>query len=288
METSGAESVVPVKNLLDKPRVTYTYRASISCVYDVACFGDEIWTCGDDKTIRRFNSIARERTMTITTKCKTRPCGITVTKKGFLVFTDVDKRTVNIVKKKNKIEKLVKLKKWLPRYVCSTSADDLLVVMDHADYNTEPTKVVRYSGSTEKQAIQVDDQGKPLYSSGGYHRFIAENGNLDICISDNCYDFASVTVVDQFGKFRFRYKGHPLTDKKRFNPRGIGTDSQNRILVACADNLNIHILDKDGKLLGYIDNCALQWLHGLYVDSRDYLFVTEDLNGIVKKIQYTA
>lgn len=287
METSEAESVVPVKHLLDKPRVTYKYRASISCVYGVACFGDDIWTFGDDKTISRFNSRARERTMTITTKCKTCPCDITVTKKGYLVFTDVHERTVNIVKKK-KIEKLIKFKKWLPRYVCSTSADDLLVVMDHAEYNTEPTKVVRYCGSTEKQAIQVDDRGKPLYSSGGYHRFIAENGNLDICVSDNCYDFACVTVVDQFGKFRFRYKGHLLTDKKRFNPRGIDTDSQNRILVACADNLNIHILNKNGQFLGYIDNCDLQWLHGLYVDSRDYLYVTEYLNGIVKKIQYTS
>lgn len=160
--------------------------------------------------------------------------------------------------------------------------------LDHAEYNTEPTKVVRYCGSTEKQAIQVDDRGKPLYSSGGYHRFIAENGNLDICVSDNCYDFACVTVVDQFGKFRFSYKGHLLRDKKRFNPRGIDTDSQNRILVACADNLNIHILNKNGQFLGYIDNCDLHWLHGLYVDSRDYLYVTEYLNGIVKKIQYTS
>lgn len=88
--------------------------------------------------------------MIIIIKCKICFCDIIVIKKGYFVFIDVDKRTVNIVKKKNKIEKLVKFKKWLFRYVCFIFVDDFLVVMDYVEYNIEFIKVVRYCGFIEK------------------------------------------------------------------------------------------------------------------------------------------
>lgn len=82
------------------------------------------------------------------------------------MYTDNEDSSINIVEMK-RIQTLILLMhtEWRPRGLCSTFSGDLLVIIESCD--GKQTKVVRYSGSKEKQSIKWDDGGQPLYSTGG-------------------------------------------------------------------------------------------------------------------------
>ncbi|XP_062580155.1 uncharacterized protein LOC134242135 [Saccostrea cucullata] len=274
-----AGSSPPVKQLLDKPETASTTDTGYGQLYNVACVSDEeIWTSGNGSTMKLYSINQGSPLKSIRTKSGNNPLNIAMTKSGDLVYTDYNDKTVIIVKNE-KIDEVIRLQNWKPRGVCSTSSGDLLVIMISDD--NKQTKVVCYSGSTEKQTIQFDDQDKPLYSFNS--DYITENRNLDICVSD--WGAKAVVVVNQAGKLRFRYTGHTPTPKNLpFYPRGITKNSQSHILTADRNDDCVHIIDQDGQFLRYI-NCGLNNPIGLCTDTNDNLFVAENHEGKVKKIK---
>ncbi|XP_078331231.1 uncharacterized protein LOC144625057 [Crassostrea virginica] len=289
----GFLSEMAITSLLDEPRILadiqteYRRLCSVSIVSD-----DEFWTCGFDKSLILYN-LQGELLRSVQTKSGNYPRDIALTRNGDLMYTDYEDRSINLVSGTQiqtlfrrlvispQIQTLITLQGWRPRYLCSSSSGDLLVTMTSDDL--KETKVVRYSGSTQKQSIQCDNQGEPLYKSGSI-KYISENKNEDICVADR--DAGAVVVVNAAGKLRFRYTGPPTTSQETFRPLGITTDSRGNILTSDYDNHRIHIIDQDGQFLRYIHNCGLQYPVGLFVDSGDNLFVAEINTGTVKKIQY--
>lgn len=278
-----AESSSLDRPFIDLPRII----TSINTGYDfskrllnVSCQSDEeIWTCGFSDHILRLYNLQGELVRRIETKSCISDIAVTMT--GDLVYTDFIDNTVNIVKNYTQIQRVTKLSEWRPICICNTSSGDFLVVMD--GIHNYQSKVVRYCGSTEKQCIQYNKDGHPLYLCGVV-KYITENRNLDICVAD--YTAHAVVVVNKAGELRFIYTGPPSIAKELFKPVGITTDSQSRILILDIYKSYIHILDQDGKFLCYIDKCHLVAPCGLCMDTRDNLFVAEAETGKVKKIQY--
>lgn len=274
----------PDKPLIDEPWVVTdinTEYAASNGLRGVSCLSDEnVWTCGFNEKIMRLYNLKGELVQTLETKSGYSTRDIAVTTSGELVYTDVYDRAVNI-SKDTRIRKAVEFSGWKPLNVCCTSSGELLVVLV-SDDNTQ-TKVVRYADSTEKQTIQWDGE-RPLYSSERFSKYICENRNLDVCVSD--YAASAVVVVNHAGNFQFNYTGNTSTPKGGFDPFGITTDSECRILTSDWFNKCIHILDQFGQFLRYINNCDLHLPCGICVGARDNLFVAELNTGKVKKIQY--
>ena len=278
LHSPGNELSPEEKSLLDVPQLITDIDTDFKYLYNVSCLSDEeIWTRGNANIMKLYN-LHGELVQLIRTKSGNWPEDIAVTLGGDLVYTDSYDRSINIVKE-SQVQPLIILQGWKPDRVCCTSSGDLLVIL--CSDNDKQTKIVRYSGSTEKQCVQWDDEGQPLFKSGNYIKDLTENRNLDICVADN--RAGAVVVVSAAGKLRFRYTG-PINSS--FYPRGITTDSQGRILTSDYHNRRLHILDQDGNFLRYIDNCGFNYTRGLCVDSRDNLFVADVDTGTLMKIKY--
>lgn len=209
---------------------------------------------------------------------------IALTKSEDLVFIDTtNRKSLNLCHIKNKqVEEVIRFETWLPVNVCSTSSGDLYVIM-MSSYDLKQTKVVRYADFKEKQSIQFNDKGQPLYSYEP-SKFLCENSNQDICVSDS--EAGAVVVVNRNGRLPFTNTCPSSTAERSFCPYGITTDSHCRVLTADSDNNCIHILDQDGHFLRYINNIDIDYPWGLWVDKKDNLFVGEFSSGKVKKVKF--
>ncbi|XP_061191799.1 tripartite motif-containing protein 2-like [Saccostrea echinata] len=276
IRTATASS--PGNTKLYTPRLITSTETGFKILYNVACNCDEeFWASGEDSKIKCFDGQGSLLNAVDTTS-GIWPNDIAVTNEGDLLYIDGTRKTIELMKNGQK-KRIITLLEWNPLAIFVTSGDELLIIM-FSDDETQ-SKVVRYSGSNEKQSFLTMREN--LYIQEMI-KYITENGNCDICVAD--FEVSAVVVVNKSGKFRFRYTCYPFAAKENpFSPCGIATDRQNQILIADCANHCIHIVDQDGQFLHYIEGCGLDRPCGLCVDKNDNLLVAET-NGILKKIKY--
>ncbi|XP_062615133.1 E3 ubiquitin-protein ligase TRIM71-like [Saccostrea cucullata] len=170
-------------------------------LYNVACLSDEeIWTSGNDSTIKLYSINQGSLLKSISTKSGNNTSVIGVTKAGDLVYSDYDDRTVNIVKNKE-TEEVIRLQNWRPFGVCSSSSGDLLVTMlSDDDYQSKvvPGAVVVVNLAGKLRFSYTGLTPAPKYKPFS-PRGITTNIHNHILISDVSND--CVHIIDQDGEF---------------------------------------------------------------------------------------
>ncbi|XP_011412690.3 tripartite motif-containing protein 2 [Magallana gigas] len=201
-----------------------------------------------------------------------------VTKSGDLIYTDSGNNTIKMITLDKKITEFMNIEKWTPLSIHSSNINgDILVGMSKG----RTGKVTRYNSSgKEIQNIQRDSRSQGLYIS--YPRYITENINGDICISD--YDKSAVVVLYKTGQHKFSYTGQG----SKFRPFGICTDIVGHILVCDNESNTVHLLDQDGQFLLLL----LTEEHGIYrpvsvcVDADNKLYVGQFNTNKVKVYEF--
>nr|XP_034312076.1 uncharacterized protein LOC117684373 [Crassostrea gigas] len=203
----------------------------------------------------------------------------TVTQDGDLIYVDRKKKVINRIKQDNTINKFIKTGDWKQLSIHSSRINgDILVGMR----KDEEAKVTTYNKTgKEIQNIQRDNKGQGLYS---YPRYITENINGDICISDLVKH--AVVVVDKSGQHRFSYTGQGSW----FYPYGICTDVLGHIIVSNCQFLSksIHLLDQDGQFLSLLltSQQGIMYPCGLCVDDKNNLHVGQKDTNTVTVYKY--
>ncbi|XP_078309522.1 uncharacterized protein LOC144617928 [Crassostrea virginica] len=222
-------------------RSSYCYRSASSMqvrdVRRVVCVGlGEAWIIGYNKFIKRIDTRGSVQE-TVATTDSMWPDDISVTRQEEVIYIENSSRTVKIVRQ-GQIETVITTPQgWSPWRLCCTNSRDILI-----------------------------NEGSYMFP-----RWIIENSNGDICISDLTAD--KVVAVTRSGGVRFRYNGTAAKRKAPFSPRSIVIDSRNHIIVADCNNDCLHILDQSGNFLRGVDSCGLDKPGGLTVDREGMLCV---------------
>ncbi|XP_062620680.1 E3 ubiquitin-protein ligase TRIM71-like [Saccostrea cucullata] len=271
--------------MMDDPAIFRTIQSSFGGwrrLWRVQCVGSEsILISGGDSTIKQID---RTGSILKTIKTNDNVWALTINSQQDPLFSTMHYKSTDIYQYNDGIVKiLISIHDWFPVGLWYSGKGDLLVSMRSMD--TNQSRVVRYSGMTEKQKIQYDSEGQPLFSTGVVKTVIllTENGNGDICAAD-CYG-KMVVVVDSFGRLRFKYTGNLSKQSKytEFSPSHIAADVSTQILISDKSNNIVHIIDSDGNFVRYIV-CPCDG--GLSIDTDCNLVIGDKDTGKIQFIKY--
>ncbi|XP_062614898.1 tripartite motif-containing protein 2-like [Saccostrea cucullata] len=204
------------------------------------------------------------------------PYGLAVMKDGSLIYSGGFNHFIHRLSLNKQFTKLINTEYEPTGLLCIRSGDIIVCI---GSYVT--ARVVKYSSSgTKIQEFKKDQYMEKLFTDP---KFICENVNDDICVSDQ----GNVIVLTKTGQLRFKYDGKVWSI---FQPYGVATDSLGHILIADNAHNAVHLISQDGDFLSYIltEDDGISQPRGISVDRSDNLWLVEHENACVKVHQYLS
>ncbi|XP_022310742.2 uncharacterized protein LOC111116051 [Crassostrea virginica] len=126
---------IGIGKLTDQVSVIATIPTNYKPLFGVACVGEaEAWILGNNKTIKRIDIHGTVRD-TVTTPCLQYPGGISVTRGRELIYSDIFRGTLNIVRHGKSETLIITQQGWRPgRLSCTRSGDILVHVFDRCPF----------------------------------------------------------------------------------------------------------------------------------------------------------
>ncbi|XP_062587197.1 uncharacterized protein LOC134248842 [Saccostrea cucullata] len=281
LRSLSARRKTPSKKVLEHSLKISETKTSKKELYHVSCRDDRsAYISGDGPGILLIDRSGTELDNISTEKVS----GLAVMKDGSLIYSDHYNKVIYRVSLSKQRTKLIKIE-YSPEGLCCTRSGDILVCMGISN----KARVVRYSSSGRKiQKFETDQNGKRLFFDP---RFVCENINDDICVSD--WNMSNkVVVLNKSGQPRFNYDGRVRSSaiKGEIMTRGVVTDSLGHILIAFFNNNAVHLISQDGDFLSLIltEDDGISRLYGISVDTHDNLWLVEQENACVKVYQYLS
>ncbi|XP_062599613.1 E3 ubiquitin-protein ligase TRIM71-like, partial [Saccostrea cucullata] len=222
-------SSLSVRGIMDKATVVATIATGKESVERVACVNkDEAWIAGKSGNDPYLYCINEDVSITETVNMSDSSArDISVTKQGELIYSDLSRGRIYVVKNRRSELLISPSRCWIPGGLCCTRSGDILVCLVFVKYMYMDrylwqNKIVCYEGQTVKQEIHKDEHGNQILKNGLNILFVDENINGDICVSDVNADL--VVVVGKTGKVLFRYNGESAGMANPFQPQQIVTD----------------------------------------------------------------
>lgn len=209
--------------------------------------------------------------------------GLAILRTGNVLYTDCESKLIYEISPnldELKVQKMCTTENHpTGLYLCRN--DDILVcqvsqVKSTEDKTQEKGFIAKYS-KTWNLLLKISHQDHKELFSRPY--FVAENVNMDICVSD--VGKQQVIVVNRDGKKRFSLGG----TTQKFNPQQLDTDSLGNIVVADHTNACIYLFNKDGMYLSTIVS-KLTEVFGLSVDRKDNLYELGFVSRKMKVYKY--
>ncbi|XP_062586020.1 protein wech-like [Saccostrea cucullata] len=265
------------RHFLKEARVVSTIHVENSSVLNgIACINsEEAWISEcDDHVILRKNI---HGDVTGSVQIHEFPEAISSNTEGELYFTCWEKRSI-MRYNENGFHKIHQFNDWLPKGLYCTSLGDLLVCMKS---DSNQSRVVRFKDNQITQTIQYNGNN-PLFENA---TFVTENRNGDVCVCNSRNESRdSIVVVSKGGLLKFVYE----SESASATLRGIATDSACCILFIYHNDQRIHMLDKNGKFLTFINACTDDYMYwnGISIDKDNKVWLAEIYGCRVKVFKY--
>ncbi|XP_052698681.1 E3 ubiquitin-protein ligase TRIM36-like [Crassostrea angulata] len=277
LENKLKEKALSGRRILEVPTVTSVIDTGFPAseklknrLYDMAVTKDnKVWMGGESTELKLFDLQGNlHHTVSITA----RGMFVCIYNKQ-VVYTGIN--DVKMISDTDTVVTMFTTGDWIPRGVTSAASGDLLVCLRKDDQS----KVVRYSSTgTVLQEIQYDSQCQPLYNDVTY---VTENVNGDIIVTD--LEKNAVIAVDRLGILLYSYSGKDSD----FKAVSVATDSVGHVIITDYKGNKIHILDRDGQFLRYINpEGKINRPRGVCILGHGEMMVGECFTGIAKRIKY--